>query len=125
MGTTRRGPRARPRPPLNLASLSPPRPTDKTRIVSTIGRQSPISVAWSLMSGRPSVTMAMSVVVPPISAMIAVWDRLRWHAPITLAAGPEITVSTGRCNAISARTKDPSPLTTINGAPMPRVPSIS
>ena len=36
--------------------------------------------------------------------------------PMTLAAGPDRIVSIGRCVAKSARTSDPSPLTTINGA---------
>ena len=45
-------------------------------------------------------------------------------APTTLAAGPDRTVSIGRRIAHSARTSEPSPLTTINGATTPTVSSV-
>jgi N-methylhydantoinase A/oxoprolinase/acetone carboxylase beta subunit len=42
-----------------------------------------------------------------------------------LAAGPERIVSIGRCIAHSARTNEPSPRTTINGAAISRLASVS
>ena len=39
---------------------------------------------------------------------------------MTLAAGPDRIVSTGRCLAMRASINAPSPRTTINGASMPR-----
>ena len=115
IGITLRGPMASPTPPWKRTSLSPPRPREKTRTASTMGRHSPITVALALITGRPSVTMAISVVVPPMSAMIAFCCGCSWAAPMTLAAGPERMVSTGRASAVSALIKEPSPFTIING----------
>ena len=56
----------------------------------------------------------MSVVVPPISATMAVRVPARKAAPARLAAGPESTVSTGRERAYPDSRSDPSPLTTIS-----------
>ena len=73
----------------------------------------------------PLRTTAMSVVVPPMSAMMAFWVPASAHAPSTLAAGPDSTVATGRCSALCTLTKLPSPLTTISGAWIPRSLSVA
>ncbi len=48
-------------------SLSPPRPVVRTSTASTIVRQMPTRAPSPLITGRPFETIAMSVVVPPIS----------------------------------------------------------
>ncbi len=67
----------------------------------------------------------MSVVVPPTSTVHTSRRPARCHAPTALAAGPERIVSTGRPNAHSARTSEPSPFTTISGATSPRSTSVA
>ena len=86
-----------------------------------MGRQSPIRAPSTLSSGRPLRTTAISVVVPPISATMALATPLRAQAPITLAAGPLSTVPTGRASALAALISVPSPLTIISGASILRV----
>ena len=58
----------------------------------------------------------MSVVVPPISAIIPSLISANAEDPRTLAAGPDKIVSIGRCLTNEADTKEPSPRTTISGA---------
>ncbi len=67
------------------------------------------------MSGHPPSTTAVSVVVPPMSEITKSFKPVKLQAPMTLAAGPEATVSIGRVMAISAGSIEPSPLTIING----------
>ena len=76
-------------------------------------------------SGRPSRTMAMSVVVPPMSTTIALRFSESAHAPVTLAAGPDKTVASGWRNAVRAFTSEPSPFTIISGARTPCRRSVS
>ena len=103
-------------------SLSPPSPTVCTATASTMVRQPPTSAPSRRSSGKPSRSKAMSVVVPPMSATMTSRSPLRWCAPMALAAGPDSTVSIGRCSAVSAEISEPSPLTTISGAAMPSSP---
>ncbi len=57
----------------------------------------PPTTAPSLFrTGRPWRSMAMSVVVPPMSDTITVSAPDRCRAPTRLAAGPERMVSTGQ-----------------------------
>ena len=79
-------------------------------------RQLPISAPASLTAGRPPLTTAQSVVVPPMSATRKSGRPERNPAPTTLAAGPDSTVSTGHSSATSAFMRDPSPLTIMSGA---------
>jgi len=96
--------------------LSPPRPVVWTSTAWIIVRQPPTRAPFTLSTGQPPLSAAMSVVVPPTSTVHTSRRPARCHAPTTLAAGPERTVSIGRRLAKSARTSDPSPLTTISGA---------
>ena len=90
-----------------------------TATASTMVFQPP-TVAPSLFStGRPSRSIAMSVVVPPMSETRMSSSPDRWRAPTRLAAGPERMVSTGQVSASSALISEPSPFTTISGALMP------
>jgi hypothetical protein len=75
--------------PLKRTSLSPPRPMEMTRTASTIGFHSPMRTPSLPSSGWPPLTTAMSVVVPPMSAMIAFRRPLSAQAPTTLAARPD------------------------------------
>ena len=86
---------------------------------STIVRHRPTRAPLTFRRGRPSHSTAMSVVVPPTSTTHASRRPARCQAPTTLAAGPDRIVSIGRRMAHSARTNEPSPLTTISGAPTP------
>ena len=95
-------------------SESPPSPLVDIFIASTIVFHPLISAPFELKSIEPSLSNAISVVVPPISQTIAVFSFARYAAPETLAAGPDKIVSTGRSFANSADTREPSPLTTIN-----------
>ena len=63
----------------------------------------------------------MSVVVPPISEIIASVSPVNHRAPTIEAAGPLKMVSMGFSRACAALIKAPSPLTTINGAKIPRL----
>ena len=54
------------------------------------------------------LTMAMSVVVPPMSTTRALGASDRVQAPMTLAAGPHRSVSTGRSDAKVSDIWDPS-----------------
>ena len=81
----------------------------------------PTRAPSSFNAGQPPHTAAMSVVVPPMSMTKASWTSHRWSPPMTLAAGPDRVVSTGRSRATSASISDPSPLTTIRGAWIPCV----
>ena len=77
-----------------------------------------------LRAGRPPRTTAISVVVPPISATMALSSPLKAQAPSTLAAGPDKTVLTGRCKALCTLMSEPSPLTSISGASIWRAASV-
>ncbi|MBS1269986.1 MAG: hypothetical protein MAG794_00938 [Gammaproteobacteria bacterium] len=123
-GTTRRGPIAIPTPPPYRTSLSPPRPMACTSTASIINRQSPTMAPSGLTAGRPARTTAISVVVPPISATMMLSEPLRNDAPITLAAGPDMTVSTGLASAVFLLMSDPSPLTVLFRSSMPQDSSI-
>ena len=114
-----RGPTVRRRSRPKYTSLSPPRPQVCTSIASIMVRQPPITAPSALTIGRPSSTMATSVVVPPMSATRKLSSPCRKPAPTTLAAGPESTVSTGYSSATSAFMSVPSPLTIITGAVIP------
>lgn len=61
----------------------------------------------------------MSEVVPPISQMMASCAPVRAAAPMTLAAGPDSTVSAGQSNAMDSCISVPSPLTIMTGAEIP------
>ena len=117
-GTARRGPRVSPPAVPRVTgntSESPPSPQVRISAASTMVFQPPTSAPSSFSLGAPFCNSAMSVVVPPISATMAVCAPARKAAPARLAAGPDSTVSTGRERAKSARNSEPSPLTTING----------
>ncbi len=58
----------------------------------------------------------MSVVVPPISTTTASLMPVMAMAPIMLAAGPDMTVSTGLRRAMDSPISEPLPRTTSNGA---------
>jgi len=116
VGTTRRGPIINPLWPPKRTSLSPPRPIELTLTASTIGCQSPIVAPSLQSSGCPLLTIAISVVVPPISAIIAFFKPLNSQAPITLAAGPDSTVPIGFSIALARLASEPSPFTIISGA---------
>ena len=88
----------------------------RTSTACTIVRQPPISAPSALISGRPWLTIATSVVVPPMSETAKSFRPVRNPAPTTLAAGPDRIVSTGYSRATSARISEPSPLTIISGA---------
>ena len=101
-GTARRGPRVRPPVvprPTGVTSLSPPSPHVRISAASTMVCQPPTSAPSAFSRGAPFCSRAMSVVVPPISATMAVRVPARKAAPARLAAGPDRTVSTGRDRA--------------------------
>ena len=122
-GTTRRGPTSSWEPTARSASrisLSPPRPCVCISTASTIVRWPPTVAPSAPNGGMPSRTTAMSVVVPPMSAITASSASARWAAPTRLAAGPERIVSTGRSFTKSTDTSEPLPRTIIIGASIPR-----
>lgn len=103
--------------------LSPPMPEVEISAAATLVRIPPI-VAPSFSSlGLPFLTTPISVVVPPISITMASRRPVRRMAPMRLAAGPDITVSTGLIRASASPIIDPSPLTIIRGAEIPISPS--
>ena len=68
------------------------------------------------LRGVPFFIMAISVVVPPISMIKLSFSFVRASPPITLAAGPQSRVSTGRCAANFSDIRLPSLLTMTTGA---------
>ena len=73
-------------------------------------------MAWCFSTkGHPPSTTAVSVVVPPMSEITKSFKPVRLQAPITLAAGPDATVSIGRSRARSTGSIEPSLLTIIKG----------
>ena len=72
----------------------------RTSTASTIVRHPPTNAPSALTTGRPPDTIAMSVVVPPMSETTKSARPVRKPAPTTLAAGPERIVSTGYSSAI-------------------------
>ena len=86
---------------------------------STMVCQPPTNAPSGFRRGAPFCKKAISVVVPPISAINAVLVPARNAAPDRLAAGPDKTVSTGRVRAKSECRSEPSPFTTISGHASP------
>ena len=71
-------------------------------------------------TGIPSTTTAISVVVPPMSTMTAFFSSVSPNPPITLAAGPQSSVSTGCRRANCSLIRLPSLRMMTTGAASPR-----
>ena len=88
---------------------------------STMVLYGPTLAPRGSIAGFPPIRTAMSVVVPPISEIIASVSPVNHLAPTIEAAGPLKMVSIGFSRACAALIKAPSPLTTIKGAKIPRL----
>ena len=100
IGRTLRGPISIPPSRVSLIQESPPSPIVRMSMASTRVARSPTTAPSLFMGGSPSLTHAMSVVVPPISMTTPSRRPDNFKAPTTEAAGPERIVSTGRSSAI-------------------------
>ncbi len=76
----------------------------------------PTVIPSASTDGIPSRITPISVVVPPMSTTIASFRPVIATAPIMLAVGPDITVSTGLLLAADSPIREPFPRTTISGA---------
>ena len=105
--------------PFMTMRLSPPIPAVVISAAMTRVLYPPMRAPSGSRRGLPSLTIPMSVVVPPMSTTMALSLPESFLAPLILDAGPERIVSTGLIFAISSLMTEPSPLTIIRGASMP------
>ena len=98
--------------------LSPPNPVVRTATASTIVRKLPTRAPAGSRAGRPSLSKATSVVVPPMSDTNPRVKSVIHLAPTIDAAGPLKMVSIGFSRASLEDISAPSPRTTIKGALM-------
>ncbi len=105
--------------PRTRMRLSPPIPEVDISAAMTLVRVPPMVAPSGSSLGLPSRRIPMSVVVPPMSMTMASFMPVMRMAPMRLAAGPDITVSTGFLLASASPIMEPSPRTIIRGATMP------
>lgn len=99
--------------------LSPPIPDVEISAAITRVLVPPMVAPSGSSLGLPFLMIPISVVVPPMSMTIAFFTPVRHMAPIRLAAGPDIIVSTGLRRASDSLIMEPSPRTIIRGACIP------
>ncbi len=117
IGTTLSG--ASPASPLTTyMRLSPPIPDVEISAAITLVLVPPMVAPSGSSLGLPFLIIPISVVVPPMSMTIASLTPVRHMAPIRLAAGPDIIVSTGLRLASASLIMEPSPRTIMRGACM-------
>ena len=92
---------------------------------STIVRKFPTRAPAASSVGRPSLSSATSVVVPPISDTKPRFKFVIHFAPTIDAAGPLRIVSIGFLRASLAEISAPSPRTTIKGASIFRLDRVA
>ncbi len=102
----------------------PPAPMEDT---ATVGVSTGNSATCSseLSTGRPSRTTPISALVPPTSKVIRSADshpasRAASAAPLTPAAGPDSSATTGRSCSVPASSAPPLDRAIRAGVPMPR-----
>ena len=100
--------------------LSPPIPYVLTSAARTRVLWPPTTEPLSTVRTNPPRIIPRSVVVPPISAMSASLTPVWTIALVRLEAGPDIMVSMGLFMAVFTFIMEPSPLTIIIGAWIPR-----
>lgn len=98
--------------------LSPPIPEVEISAAMTLVLVPPMVAPSGSSLGLPFLIIPISVVVPPMSMTTASLTPVRHMAPIRLAAGPDIIVSTGLRLASASLIMDPSPRTIMRGACM-------
>lgn len=99
--------------------LSPPIPDVDISAAMTLVLVPPMVAPSGSSLGRPFLMIPISVVVPPMSMTMASFTPVRHMAPMRLAAGPDIMVSTGFLLASDSLIMDPSPRTIMSGAHIP------
>ncbi len=105
--------------PRTSMRLSPPIPEVDISAAMTLVRVPPMVAPSGSNLGLPLRRIPMSVVVPPMSMTMASFIPVMRMAPMRLAAGPDMTVSTGFLFASASPIMDPSPRTIMRGAEIP------